>query len=148
MIESKTNIYFASDFHLGAPDWETSLTREKKIIAWLNEIEKDAKEIYFLGDVFDFWFEYKHVVPKGFMRLLGKLANLSDAGVKLHFFIGNHDMWLFDYLQKELGATIYQQALMRKIEGKVFFIGHGDGLGPGDVKYKILKKFFRSKICQ
>ena len=148
MNEAKSHIYFASDFHLGAPDWETSLVREKKIISWLNEIEKDAKEIYFLGDVFDFWFEYKHVVPKGFVRLLGKLANLSDAGVKLHFFIGNHDMWLFDYLQKELGATIYQQALMRRIEGKVFFIGHGDGLGPGDLKYKIIKKFFRSKICQ
>ncbi len=148
MNESKSHIYFASDFHLGAPDWETSLIREKKIIAWLNEIEKDAKEIYFLGDVFDFWFEYKHVIPKGFVRLLGKLANLSDAGVKLHFFTGNHDMWLFDYLQKELGAEVYQKIIMRKIQNSVFFIGHGDGLGPGDLKYKVLKKFFRSKICQ
>ena len=148
MNPDKSHIYFVSDFHLGAPDWESSLKREKKIICWLNHIEKDAAEIYFLGDVFDFWFEYKHVVPKGFVRLLGKLSNLSDAGVKLHFFIGNHDMWLFDYLEKEIGAKIYQQPLLRKINQKVFFIGHGDGLGPGDLKYKIIKKFFRSKVCQ
>ena len=121
MNSTKTHIYFASDFHLGAPDWESSLLREKKIINWLNEIEKDAAEIYFLGDVFDFWFEYKHAVPKGFVRLLGKLSNLSDAGVKLHFFIGNHDMWLFDYLEKEIGAKIYHQPLLKKIDQKVFF---------------------------
>jgi len=148
LATEKTNIYFASDFHLGAPNWTSSLIREKKIIAWLNEIEKDAAEIYFVGDVFDFWFEYKEVVPKGYVRLLGKLANLNDAGVKLHFFIGNHDMWLFDYLEKEIGAKIYKQPLLRKINEKIFFIGHGDGLGPGDLKYKIIKKFFRSKVCQ
>jgi UDP-2,3-diacylglucosamine hydrolase len=145
---TKTHIYFASDFHLGAPDWESSLLREKKIIAWLNEIEKDAAEIYFLGDVFDFWFEYKEVVPKGFIRLLGKFASLSDAGIKLHFFTGNHDMWIFDYFKKEFNAQIYHQPMLRKINQKVFFIGHGDGLGPGDLKYKIIKKFFRSKVCQ
>lgn len=148
MAAEKSNIYFASDFHLGAPNWTSSLIREKKIIAWLNEIEKDAAEIYFVGDVFDFWFEYKEVVPKGYVRLLGKLANLNDAGVKLHFFIGNHDMWLFDYLEKEIGAKIYKQPLLRKINEKIFFIGHGDGLGPGDFKYKMIKKIFRSKLCQ
>ena len=117
-------------------------------MSWLNYISKDAKEIYFLGDVFDFWFEYKEVVPKGYIRLLGKLAQLSDEGVKLHFFIGNHDMWLFNYLEKELNASIYQKPILRRIFNHNYFIGHGDGLGPGDRSYKIIKYIFRNRLCQ
>ena len=105
-IPANKKIYFASDFHLGAPDYETSLVREKKIVKWLSEIEKDAYEIYLVGDLFDFWFEYKKAVPKGYVRLLGKLAELSDKGIKLYLFTGNHDMWIFDYLPKEIGATL------------------------------------------
>ena len=111
-------------------------------MSWLNYISKDAKEIYFLGDVFDFWFEYKEVVPKGYIRLLGKLAQLSDEGVKLHFFIGNHDMWLFNYLEKELNASIYQKPILRRIFNHNYFIGHGDGKGPHDNGYKRMKKVF------
>ncbi len=117
-------------------------------MSWLNYISKDAKEIYFLGDVFDFWFEYKEVVPKGYIRLLGKLAQLSDDGIKLHFFIGNHDMWLFNYLEKELNASIYQKPILRRIFNHNYFIGHGDGLGPGDRSYKIIKYIFRNRLCQ
>lgn len=141
-------IYFISDFHLGVPDYERSLTREKKIVRWLNMIKNDASEVYLLGDVFDWWFEYKHAVPRGYVRLLGALAQLSDAGVKLHYFTGNHDMWVFDYLPKEIGATIYREPIVKIYGNKKFFIGHGDGLGPGDHGYKFIKKVFSSKISQ
>lgn len=141
-------IYFISDFHLGVPDYESSLAREKKIVQWLNTIASDASEIYILGDVFDFWFEYKHVVPKGYVRILGKLAELADSGVKLHYFTGNHDMWVFNYLPKEIGMTVYREPVRREINGKMFFIGHGDGLGPGDHGYKFIKKVFANKFCQ
>jgi len=141
-------IYFLSDFHLGAPDYESSLLREKKIVGFLNEIKKDVSEIYLLGDVFDFWFEYGKAVPKGYVRLLGKLAELSDAGIKLHYFTGNHDMWVFGYLEKELGAKIYREPVKREICGKKFYMAHGDGLGPADSGYKFIKSIFSSKICQ
>lgn len=142
------NIYFASDFHLGAPNYEKSLEREKKIVRWLDSIAEDAAEIYLVGDVFDFWFEYKHAIPKGFVRLQGKIAALSDKGIKIHWFIGNHDMWIFDYIPKELGVTLYKTEIEREFAGKQFFIGHGDGLGPGDRGYKFIKKVFRNKVCQ
>jgi UDP-2,3-diacylglucosamine hydrolase len=142
------NIYFASDFHLGVPDYEKSLVREKKIVEWLDLIKKDADELYLLGDVFDFWFEYKTVVPRGFVRLLGKLAELSDSGVKIHYFTGNHDMWTFDYLAKELNVKIYRVPIEAEYGNKKFYIGHGDGLGPGDHGYKFIKKVFSSKFCQ
>lgn len=141
-------IYFASDFHLGVPTYEKSLEREHKIVKWLESIRSDAEELYLLGDVFDFWFEYKTVVPRGYVRLLGKLAELSDAGIKIHYFTGNHDMWTFDYLEKELNFTIYRAPIEKTYNGKSFFIGHGDGLGPGDHGYKFIKKVFASKICQ
>ncbi len=147
-IPSGKKIYFASDFHLGAPDYESSLVREKKIIRWLEEIEKDAFEIYLLGDVFDFWFEYKHSIPKGFVRLQGKIADLTDKGIKIHWFYGNHDMWVFDYIPKELGVTLHKNEIQKIYNGKHFFIGHGDGLGPGDSGYKFIKKVFRSKVSQ
>jgi UDP-2,3-diacylglucosamine hydrolase len=141
-------IYFASDFHLGAPDAEKSLAREKRIVAWLNEIEPTAAEIFLVGDIFDFWFEYKRAIPKGFVRLQGKIAELTDAGIPVHVFTGNHDMWIFDYLPKELGVSLYREPITRTINGKKFLIGHGDGLGPGDKGYKFLKKVFASKFCQ
>ena len=141
-------IYFASDFHLGAPDEATSLEREKKIVRWLEFISHDAKAIYLVGDIFDFWFEYKHAIPKGFIRLQGKLAELSDKGIEIHFFTGNHDMWMFDYFPKELGVIMHREPLSISHNRLKLYIGHGDGLGPGDYGYKFIKKVFASKVCQ
>ena len=148
MLPSDKKIYFISDFHLGAPNKEQSLEREKRIVKWLEMVKKDAAEIYLLGDVFDFWFEYKYAVPRGYVRLLGKLAELSDLGIKLHYFTGNHDMWVFDYLPSEIGVTIYRKPVTRVINNMNFFIGHGDGLGPGDHGYKFIKKVFANRFCQ
>lgn len=145
---SSRKIYFISDFHLGAPGYEESLVREKKIVAWLEQVRHDAEEIFLLGDVFDFWFEYKRAIPKGFVRLQGKIAEITDSGIPVHWFIGNHDMWIFDYIPKELGVTLHQKEIIREFGGKKFFIGHGDGLGPGDHGYKFIKKVFRNKVCQ
>lgn len=147
-MSEKKKIYFASDFHLGVNGIHSSEQREKFLVQWLTEIEKDAAEIFLLGDIFDFWFEYKRTVPKGFVRLLGKLADLHDKGIPVHVFIGNHDMWMFDYLPKETGIKMYREPIEREINGKKFFIGHGDGLGPGDRGYKMIKKIFRNKVCQ
>ena len=147
-IPSGKKIFFASDFHLGAPNYEKSLEREKIIVTWLESIEDEAHEIFLLGDVFDFWFEYKHAIPRGFVRLQGKIANLTDKGIKVHWFYGNHDMWIFDYIPKELGVELHQSEITRTFNGQSFFIGHGDGLGPGDRGYKFIKKVFRSKFCQ
>ena len=141
-------IFFASDFHLGVPDEKSSLEREKKIVRWLDSIKEEAAEIYLLGDVFDFWFEYKRAIPRGFVRLQGKIAELTDSGIPVHWFIGNHDMWIFDYIPKELGVTMHRKEIERTFNGKNFFIGHGDGLGPGDHGYKFIKKVFRNRICQ
>jgi UDP-2,3-diacylglucosamine hydrolase len=141
-------IYFASDFHLGAPNYDKSLIRERKICAWMDQIFPTCKELFLVGDIFDFWFEYKHAIPRGFVRLQAKIAQFTDAGIPVHLFTGNHDMWIFDYLPKELGVQIHRQPLERNLFGKSVFIGHGDGLGPGDLKYKFLKKFFASKTCQ
>tara|TARA_B100001778_G_scaffold330213_1_gene332329 strand:+ start:244 stop:984 length:741 start_codon:yes stop_codon:yes gene_type:complete len=145
---SKKKTYFVSDFHLGIPNIKESHKRERHIINWMNEIEKDAKTIYFLGDIFDFWFEYKKVVPKGFVRLLGKIASLTDNGVKIHMFVGNHDLWMNDYLEKEVGITIHHKSKVIKENNKKLFIGHGDGLGKGDYFYKLIKHMFTSKICK
>lgn len=145
---SDKRIYFASDFHLGAPSYEKSLAREKKIVAWLDHIKDTAQEIYLVGDIFDFWFEYKRAIPKGFVRLQGKIAELTDSGVPIHVFTGNHDMWIFDYLPKELGIQLYREPIQREYFGKKYFIGHGDGLGPGDRGYKFLKKVFANRFCQ
>ena len=147
MQEGK-KIYFASDFHLGVPTEEKSKEREQKIINWLNSIEPYAEEIFLVGDLFDFWFEHKYTVPKGFVRFLGKLSSLCDKGVKIHVFTGNHDMWMYDYLPKEIGVELYRSTIKREFNGFSFLIGHGDGLGPGDKQYKFLKLFFSSRICQ
>ncbi len=148
LIDSGKKIYFASDFHLGAPNLAESHRREKLLVQWLDEISADAAEIFLVGDLFDFWFEYKRAVPKGFVRLLGKIAELGDRGIPVHIFTGNHDMWIFDYLEKETGAKVYREPLFREWNKKKFMIGHGDGLGPGDHGYKFLKKVFQSKVCQ
>jgi UDP-2,3-diacylglucosamine hydrolase len=141
-------IFFASDFHLGVPTPEDSLARERRIIAWLDSIKDEAHSIYLLGDIFDFWFEYKHAIPKGFIRLQGKLAELRDAGIPIIFFTGNHDMWMFDYFPKELSIPIYREPQILEVGNQRLLIGHGDGLGPGDTTYKFMKKFFNSKVCQ
>lgn len=141
-------IFFASDFHLGVPDYKTSLEREKRIVRWLEKIRHEAHTIYLLGDIFDFWFEYRHAIPKGFIRLQGKLAELTDAGIPVVFFTGNHDMWMFDYFTRELSIPIFREPQSLQVGDHKFLIGHGDGLGPGDHTYKFLKKFFASKICQ
>lgn len=147
-MQPNKKIYFASDFHLGVPTHEKSLAREKRIIKWLESVEHDAQEIFLLGDVFDFWFEYKNAIPKGFVRLQGKIANLTDNGIKVHWFLGNHDMWIFDYIPKELGVELHESEIECTFNGKLFYIGHGDGLGPGDNGYKIVKKIFRAKFFQ
>ena len=141
-------IYFLSDFHLGAPDNAASLKREKEIVAFLEEIRRDASIIFIVGDMFDFWYEYRKVVPKGHVRLLGKLAELTDSGISIHFFVGNHDMWMKDYLASELNIQTYFEPRNFEFSGKKFLIGHGDGLGPGDQGYKMLKKVFRNPLCQ
>ena len=135
-------VYFASDQHLGAPTMEASFPREKKFVAWLDSIKSDAEAIFLLGDLFDFWFEYKTVVPKGFTRVLGKLAEISDSGIPIYFFVGNHDLWMKDYFEKELNILVFYQPQEFLINQKKFFIGHGDGLGPEDIGYKRMKKVF------
>ena len=141
-MQPEKKIYFASDFHLGVPSLEQSLAREKKIVRWLDSIKDTAQEIYLVGDIFDFWWEYKYTIPKGQTRLLGKIAELTDSGITVNFFTGNHDLWMGDYFPTELGVTVYKEPIKRTYNGKTFFIGHGDGLGPGDGWYKFLKKCF------
>lgn len=147
-MPQRHKLYFASDFHLGVPDYQGSRAREDKIVRWLDSIKGDAFELFLMGDIFDFWFEYTTVVPKGYIRLFGKLAELTDAGVHLYMFRGNHDMWMFDYFEKELNATMISNEFIMERNDKKFYLHHGDGLGPGDAKYKMLKKFFRSGFCQ
>jgi len=141
-------IYFASDFHLGIPNFKDSLRREKLIVKWLDGIKADCTELYLMGDLFDFWFEYKTVAPKGFVRLLGKIAEFTDAGIPVHVFTGNHDMWMFGYLEEELGVQIHRKNLIAEFGSKTFFLGHGDGIGPGDYGYKFIKAVFANKFCQ
>lgn len=140
-------IYFLSDFHLGAPDAASSLKREKLIVQFLDSIKTEAHSIFIVGDMFDFWYEYRKVVPKGAIRLLGKIAELADSGIAIYFFVGNHDMWMNSYFQQELNVPVYFEPKVFQINNKKFFIGHGDGLGPGDQGYKALKKVFRNPVC-
>lgn len=141
-LPSNKKIYFASDQHLGIPDHQKSLEREKKFVGWLNEVKQDAGVIFLLGDLFDFWFEYKRVVPKGFVRVLGKLAEIRDSGIPVYFFVGNHDLWMNGYFEQELKIPVYHKPMEFTINSKEFLIGHGDGLGPGDKGYKRMKKVF------
>lgn len=147
-IPEGKKVYFLSDFHLGSPDPQSSLEREKKIVGFLDKIKEDAFVVFLVGDVFDFWFEYRKVVPKGHVRILGKLAELSDRGIQLHYFVGNHDMWIRDYFTREMNMQVHFSEKEFEFNGKKFLVGHGDGLGPGDHSYKFLKKIFRNPLCQ
>jgi UDP-2,3-diacylglucosamine hydrolase len=140
--------YFLSDFHLGTPNRQASLEREKRVVAFLDSIQDRADQIFIAGDLFDFWFEYRKVVPKGFVRILGKLAEITDAGIPVHFFVGNHDMWMRNYFQEELNIPVYFAPQTFTINGKKILVGHGDGLGPGDHGYKFIKKVFRSPVSK
>jgi len=141
-------IYFASDAHLGNRFLDNPMAAEKKLVHWLDRIKDDAQAIYFMGDMFDYWYEYKYVVPKGHVRFLGKLAELSDRGVEIHFFIGNHDIWMFNYLPDEIGAIIHQGPLTIDLLGKRFFLAHGDEVGKHAFGFRFLQAMFRSKVCQ
>ena len=147
-LSNNKKVYFASDFHLGAPNPKESRMREYKVIEWLNYVQKDAQVIFLVGDIFDFWFEYKKVVPKGFVRIQAKIAELVEKGIEVYFFLGNHDMWMKNYFSEELGVKMIENELEVKINNKTFYISHGDGLGPGDYGYKFIKKIFRNRVCQ
>ena len=147
-MEKQLKIYFASDQHFGAPTPELSAPREQRFVKWLDEIKQDADVLFLVGDLFDFWFEYKTVVPRGFVRVLGKLAELKERGIEIHFFVGNHDLWMDDYFEKELGIPVYHRPQEFTFNGKSFLIGHGDGLGPGDKGYKRMKKVFTNPVSK
>lgn len=147
-LEQGKKVYFASDNHLGAPTHAESLPREKRFVAWLDQIKEDAAAIFLMGDLFDFWFEYKKVVPKGFVRTLGKLAELTDAGIPIYYFVGNHDLWMNGYFEEELNIPVFHKPQQFKIENTSFFVGHGDGLGPGDTGFKMMKKVFVNPVCK
>lgn len=147
-MAANDKIYFASDFHLGLPAGSPPVEREKKVVSWLNTISHNAKEVYLLGDIFDFWWEYKLVVPRGFTRFLGTAALLTDAGIPVHFFTGNHDMWVKDYLSTECGFIIHTEPYTCIIDGRKFHLAHGEGLGTNDTGYKILLSIFRNKILR
>jgi len=142
------NIYFASDLHLGVDTQKTSQEREKLFVSWIDRVKHDMSALYLVGDVFDYWYEHKHTVPKGYIRLLGKLAELKDSGIEVFIFTGNHDLWMKDYFTTELDIPVFHRPITQKIGNKTFFIGHGDGLGPADKGYKFLKKIMSNKICQ
>lgn len=141
-------VFFVSDIHLGTPDYESSREREIKLVQWFERHEPQAAAFYILGDLFDFWFEYSEVVPKGAIRILGKLAELRDKGIPVYFFKGNHDLWMFGYFEKELDIPVYSNPIQLTINNKKFLIGHGDGLGPKDLGFKRMKKIFTHPLCQ
>ena len=143
-----TKTYFLSDVHLGAKYIDNPRKQEQRIVSFLESIRNDAKEIYLLGDILDYWFEYRYVVPKGYVRFFGKIAELADSGIKIYWFIGNHDIWIFDYLPSELGVEIVDGSQIKQIDGKTFFIAHGDGLGDESRSFRMLRAFFRNRFCQ
>lgn len=147
-LQPDKKIYFASDQHFGAPTREESKVREEKFIRWLDEIKEDAQVLFLMGDLFDFWHEWKHVIPKGYVRVLGKIAQLKDLGIDIYFFVGNHDLWMKDYFEQELGIPVYFEKKYFEINGKHFLLAHGDGLGPGDKGYKRMKKLFTNPLAQ
>ena len=141
-------IYFLSDAHLGSWALEHRRMQERRLVRFLDSIKEKAAAIYLLGDMFDFWFEYKYAVPKGYTRFLGKLSELTDLGVEVHYFTGNHDIWTFGYLEKECGVILHKQAITTELYGKVFFLAHGDGLGDPDKKFKFVRYLFHNRACQ
>jgi UDP-2,3-diacylglucosamine hydrolase len=147
-MTDRSKIYFASDTHLGSDVFENSRQVEKRFVCWLDSIKHDARAVYLVGDIFDFWYEYKYVVPRGFTRFLGKISEMSDMGIEIHLFIGNHDIWFFDYLPEETGAIIHREPLITEIDGKKFFITHGDGLGDNSRTFRLIRNVFHNRICQ
>ena len=147
-MPEKGKIYFISDVHLGAPALPNNHEREMLFAQWLDDIKEDVAELYLVGDIFDFWYEYKKVVPRGFTRILGRIADLTDRGIPVHFFTGNHDVWVFDYLPTELGVILHTKEFVTELKGKKFFLAHGDGLDADDIGYLLLKKIFTSKTLQ
>ncbi|MGM9857070.1 MAG: UDP-2,3-diacylglucosamine diphosphatase [Candidatus Limisoma sp.] len=145
---SRANTYFLSDFHLGARYFEEPRETERRVVDFLDSIKGDAKEVYLLGDILDYWFEYRYVVPRGFTRFFGKIAELTDLGVKVYWFIGNHDIWIFDYLPNELGVEVIDGEVTKEIDGKVFFLAHGDGVGKQPRSFRMLRSLFRNRLCQ
>ncbi|MDH6535187.1 UDP-2,3-diacylglucosamine diphosphatase [Parabacteroides sp. 52] len=148
MQETRKKIYFAADAHLGARFHQDPLAIEKKLVRWLDSIKSEASAVWFLGDIFDYWYEYKYVVPKGHVRFLGKLAELADAGIEIHIFIGNHDIWMFDYLPNEIGAVIHREPLSLDLLGKRFFLGHGDEVDYRSRSFRFIRALFRNRFCQ
>lgn len=146
MPDKKT--YFVSDVHLGAPALNNNRQREKLFVKWLDEAASDAEAFYLLGDIFDFWYEYRKVAPRGFVRTLGKIAEITDSGIPVYYFTGNHDVWIYDYLPDEIGIKLHREPIVKNIGGKTFFLGHGDGLDPNETGYLLLKKLFTSKTAQ
>ncbi|SDF06702.1 UDP-2,3-diacylglucosamine diphosphatase [Epilithonimonas hungarica] len=147
-LQSGKKIYFASDQHFGVPDLQQSRIREERFIRWLDSIKKDAQVLFLMGDLFDFWHEWKYVVPKGYIRVLGKIAELKDSGIDIYFFVGNHDLWMKNYFEEELGIPVFFEKRYYEISDKNFLLAHGDGLGPGDKGYKRMKKVFTNPLAQ
>ncbi len=147
-MENRTSIYFASDIHLGSNFYEDTTIVEKRFVRWLDSIRKDAKALYLLGDIFDYWFEYKYVVPKGFTRFLGKIAEMTDEGIEVHFFTGNHDVWFFDYLPKEIGVILHTKEYITELYGKKIFMAHGDACGDNTISFRFIYSAFHNKCCQ
>ena len=141
-------VYFISDLHLGASYFADPHAKERAVVQWLDSIKSSAAEIYLLGDILDYWYEYRTVVPRGYVRFLGKLAELTDAGVKIHWFIGNHDIWIFDYLPHEIGVEVIDGCAVREILGKRFFLAHGDGVGRHQWSFSLIRALFRNRLCQ
>ncbi len=144
----RSQVYFISDAHLGSRMVDDPRAHEQRVVAWLEHVKTDAKAVYMLGDMFDFWFEYRTVVPKGFVRFLGKIAELADMGIEMHFFIGNHDIWTFGYLENEVGMTVHRQAETLLLDGKRFLLAHGDGLSPDDHGFDFIRTIFHNRTCQ
>jgi UDP-2,3-diacylglucosamine hydrolase len=147
-MQNDKKIYFISDVHLGLYPPERSAEREKILVNWLDSIKDETSQLYLMGDIFDFWHEWKRVIPRGFTRFLGKIAEMADMGIEIHMFTGNHDIWIYDYLPSEIGLKLYRKPIVRELNGLKFFLAHGDGLGPGDYSYKFLKKVFTNKMLQ
>lgn len=147
-LPADKKVYFASDQHFGAPTPQASKEREERFIKWLDHIKQDAHTLFLMGDLFDFWHEWRYVVPKGFVRVLGKIAELKDSGIEIYFFVGNHDLWMKDYFETELHIPVFFEKQYAQINDKKFLLAHGDGLGPGDKGYKIMKKLFTNSLAQ
>jgi len=144
----RNKIIFASDFHLGIDSKNSSKERELLIVEWLMSIKDEVKHLFLVGDIFDYWFEYKTSIPSGFSDFLSAIKILRNEGVEITFFTGNHDMWMFRYFTEEYGIEVLKEPKVFHFDQAKFFVGHGDGLGPGDALYKVVKKVFANKVCQ